>query len=130
MFLLDTNVVSEARRKAPAVVRWLQGADRRTLFLSVITIGEIARGVEIKRKTDEAFARRLSQWLDRLRLAYRVLPITDEIAIEWGSLSAARPLSEAAGLIAATARVHRLTLVSRDGVFTGAVELVDPWSGG
>jgi len=92
---------------------------------------EISRGVALKQKRDPKSAAHLSQWLQRLRRnhAGRILPITDEVALEWGRLSALRPRGAADAAIAATALVHGLTLVTRnvsDFEDCGVV-LVDPW---
>jgi predicted nucleic acid-binding protein len=131
MFLVDTNVISEARRGAEPAVRWLRSIDPRAIRLSVVTLAEIARGIALKQARDPNSAAHLSQWLQRLRRnhAGRILPITDEIALEWGRLSAQRPRGAADAAIAATALVHGLTVVTRnvlDFEDTGAL-LVDPW---
>jgi predicted nucleic acid-binding protein len=116
MYLVDTNVVSEARRGAPAAIDWLRSVDSETLFLSVITLGEIMRGIALKRKSDPAAGARLEDWLQTLRRDYarRILPIDDRVSIEWGRLSALRTRGDADGLIAATATVHGLSLVTRN----------------
>ena len=86
MFLVDTNIVSEARRGAAPAVRWLRSVDPRAIRLSVVTIAEIARGIALKRARDSTAATHLSQWLQRLRRQHagRILPITDEVALELG----------------------------------------------
>lgn len=116
MYLVDTNVVSEARRGAREAVEWLRSVDPEGLFLSVVTLGEIMRGVALKQKSDRAAGLRLADWLQTLRRDYarRILPIDDRIAIEWGRLSALRTRGDADGLIAATATVHGLSLVTRN----------------
>ena len=108
MYLVDTNVVSEARRGRREAVVFLQSVDPDGVFLSVVTLGEIMRGATLKQKNDPAAAARLIDWLQALRRGYgnRILPITDAIAIEWGRLAALRPRGDADGLIAATAIVH------------------------
>ena len=117
-FLLDTNVVSEARRpQGNADVRsWLSSAPGDSLFLSVLTVGEIRRGIERLRRRDEVQASVLEQWLDTLRRDYadRLLPVTSDIAEEWGRLNVPDPLPTVDGLLAATAAVHGLTLVTRN----------------
>ena len=87
MFLLDTNIISEARRRPPAAVDWLRSADPAKLYLSVITLGEIARGVAMKEREDRPAAGHLTVWLETLRrdFADRILPVTDAIALEWGA---------------------------------------------
>jgi len=121
-FLLDTNIPSEFRnlRPAPRVVRWLDSIDERSLFISVITLGELRKGCELlelgKRRHD------LERWLDievRDWFADRILPLTDAIADLWGRLEARRqrlglPLNTADGQIAATALEHNLTVVTRN----------------
>lgn len=132
MYLVDTNVVFEARRGAPEAVAWLRSIDPLSVYLSVITLGEIMRGVALKRKSDPRAASHLTLWLQTLRShhAGRVLPITDQIAVEWGKIAALRPRGEADGLIAATAIVHDLILVTRNvGDFADtSVPIVNPWN--
>ncbi|PSJ58403.1 type II toxin-antitoxin system VapC family toxin [Kumtagia ephedrae] len=132
MFLLDTNVVSAARKSDPAVVRWLVAHEHDGLWLSVVTLGEIASGVHQKRRRDPAAARYLERWLEGLRLQYRdrVLDIDDQVAVEWGRIDAIRTRGTADGLIAATAIVHGVAVVTRnvaDFRDTG-VALFNPWS--
>src|SRR3984893_2811141 len=84
------------------------------MHLSVITLGEIMRGIALKEKSDPQAAARLTAWLQTLRHHYtdRILPITDQIAVEWGRVAALRPRGDADGLIAATAIVHCFMLVT------------------
>lgn len=117
MYLLDTNVVSELRKPRPhgAVLAWLQGIDDGQLFLSAVTIGEIQAGIEVTREQDGAKAAELEAWLDRVAASYNVLPM-DAIAFrEWGRLTHRKSdtLLEDA-MIAATARQHNLTVVTRN----------------
>ena len=131
-YLLDTCVLFEARRRSAPAVAWLQAADPVTLFLSVITVGEIAKGIAVRERTDPVAAVALGRWLDGIRTIYtdRVLPIDDAVATAWGHLMARRSLPVPDGLIAATARVHNLTLVTRnvaDFADTG-VDVVNPWT--
>lgn len=131
MYLIDTNVLSEARRGSPQAVGWLRSVDPDRLHLSVITLGEIMRGIALKERSDPQTAARLSAWLAGLRQdhAARILPVTDRIAVEWGRLSALRPRGGADGLIAATAIVHDLVVVTRnmtDFADSGAACL-NPW---
>lgn len=131
MYLIDTNVLSEARRGTPEALGWLRAADPQRLYLSVITLGEIMRGIALKERSDPQAASHLSAWLARLRRdhATRILPVSDRIAVEWGRLSALRPRGGADGLIAATAIVHDLIVVTRnmpDFADTGAACL-NPW---
>lgn len=132
MYLVDTNVVSEARRGSPEAVSWLRAVDPEQIFLSVITLGEIMRGVALKQKSDPRTAGRLAEWLETLRRdhAGRILAVTDRIAIEWGRLAAQRPRGDADGLIAATAIVHDLIVVTRNArdFESAGVGVIDPWS--
>ena len=115
MYLIDTCVVSEARRRTPQAVAWLRAARSETLFLSVITIGEITRGVMMKLRTDPPTAGVLLRWLDELRFVYseRILPVDDAVATSWGRMMAQRTRPFADALIAATAQVHNKVLVTR-----------------
>nr|WP_294508637.1 type II toxin-antitoxin system VapC family toxin [uncultured Rhodopila sp.] len=132
MYLLDTCMISEARRKSPPAVMWLQKAQSDTLYLSVITIGEVTKGVMMKLRTDPPAAASLLRWLDELRLVYaaRILPVDDAVATGWGRLMAQRSRPVADALIAATAKVHNKVLVTRnvaDFEDTG-VDVIDPWA--
>lgn len=132
-FLLDTNVVSEPRRRRPdsQVVAWLRDQDPDLLFVSVLTLGEIAFGAEARARRDPAAGRSLSAWLSSIRTEYadRVLPVTGDIAETWGRLGGRRPLPVIDGLLAATAVVHRFTLVTRNVRDFRDLEigLLDPW---
>lgn len=134
MYLVDTNVVSEARRGTPQAVSWLRSVDPVSIHLSALTLGEIMRGIALKQKSDPRAAAHLTEWLRKLRYdhADRILPVTDEIAVEWGRIAAIRPRGDIDGLIAATAIVHDLILVTRnvrDFDDTGAA-VIDPWEAG
>lgn len=131
MYLLDTNIVSEARRGTPEAVAWLRSVQGRVLFLSVVTLGEIQRGILLKARKDPKTAAILANWLAVLREDHRdaILPISDAVALEWGRLSAERSRPPADELIAATARVHDLILVTRNVAdFEDAgVKVINPW---
>jgi predicted nucleic acid-binding protein len=131
-YLVDTCVISEARRRSPETVAWLSAVDPLTLFLSVITIGEIAKGIALREGTDPVATASLDRWLDGLRSLYadRILPIDAAVAVARGHLMVRRTLPVPDGLVAATARVHNLTLVTRnvaDFADTGVV-VVNPWA--
>jgi toxin FitB len=118
MFLIDTVTISELRRRQrdPVVMAWF-GRQRATdLFLSVITIGEIERGIARQRATDPSFARALAAWLDGVLALYgeRILPFDLQTARRWGALSAALGNRSADLMIAATALEHGLTVVTRN----------------
>ncbi len=118
MWLLDTMVLSELRKRNPDpdVVSWLATAPEKSLFISVVTVSEIQRGIAQQRNRDAAFAGRLQQWLDTLLRSYgdRVLPVTPEIACCWGELSASVGHDGADVIIAATAMHHGLSVVTRN----------------
>lgn len=137
-FLLDTNVVSEwtKPRPNPGVVDWLAKVDEDTVYLSVVTFAELRHGIERlpsgKRRTQ------LDEWLRAdlpLRFERRILPVDAAVADQWGHLvarseSKGRPLHAMDALIAATAEVHALTLVTRNSSDFAEVarSVVDPWT--
>lgn len=133
-FLLDTNVISELRRKQPdpGVLRWLGRVQDERLYLSVLTIGEIRRGIE--RSSDAVARHRLTQWLEGTLLPWlgsQLLPVDVAVAECWGRLCgvAERPLPAIDSLLAATAIAHSLTLVTRnvaDFDFPG-LSVFNPW---
>ena len=132
MVLVDTNVVSEARRGAREAVSWLNAVDPSSVFISVVTIGEIQRGIVNKQKRDGRPPSRLIDWLEALQSSYgdRILPIDAPTAVEWGRMSAVMRRPDADGLIAATALLHGLALATRnvaDFKDTG-LTLINPWS--
>ena len=117
MFLLDTNVVSELRRPRPhrAVLDWIADVPAEQLFVSAVTVGEIQAGIEITREQDGAKAEELEVWLDKVLVSYGVLPMDAPTFREWARLMHQRSntITEDA-MIAATAIVHRLTVVTRN----------------
>jgi len=133
-YLLDTNVISELRKGERAdsnVTAWFADIADEEIFLSVLTIGEIRRGIESVRRRDPDSAAALDRWLALLSEAHgdRILPIDRAIAEEWGRMNVPDPLPVVDGLLAATARVLDLTLVTRNvaDVEGASVELLDPF---
>lgn len=133
-YLLDTCVLSELRKPKsnPGVAEWMDGIEPDEVFLSVLTLGEIRRGIELRRAKDQAAARALERWLNGLEAHYadRILPITDAIADRWGRLSPNQPLPVTDGLIAATALEHKLTVVTRntDDFLRSGANILDPFT--
>ncbi len=132
-YLLDTNIISEARRSRadPGVLAFLSASESDLLFVSVLTLGELRKGVAIKRRTDPADADRINAWAEGIaaNFADRLLPVDAAVARVWGDLSAARSVPVIDGLLAATALVHGLTMVtrnSRDFQFAN-LAVVNPW---
>jgi predicted nucleic acid-binding protein len=138
-FLLDTNCISEIVRAKPepSVVEWLEATEETMLNLSVLTLGEIRKGLaglaQGKRRT------RLESWLEvelQTRFAGRILPVDTAIADRWGVIATeakrrGKALSVIDGLLAATALHHNLTVVSRNASdFMGVqVQVLNPWEG-
>lgn len=115
--MLDTNVVSELRKPKPhgAVVQWLQDAADTDLHISAVTIGEIQAGIELTRAQDETKATEIEQWLELVSTSYNVIPMDASAFRAWARLMhrASDTLYEDA-MIAATARVHNLVVVTRN----------------
>ncbi|ESY80526.1 plasmid stabilization protein [Mesorhizobium sp. LNHC221B00] len=131
MYLLDTNIVSDVQRRLPKPTEWLASVDPTSVNLSVITLGDIERGIIKLRKAEPERATRLDLWLRELRRdnADRILAVTEDVALAWGRITAGRTRGSADTLIAATALVHDLILVTRntaDFDDTG-VTVLDPW---
>jgi predicted nucleic acid-binding protein len=134
-FLLDTNVISEIRKRDrahPNVARWVARTPIEDIGTSVIVLAEIRRGIELKRRSDLEQAGLLDRWFSqmRARLQDRVLLIDEPIAESWAVLSVPDPLPLIDGLLAASAKVHGLTLVTRNvaDVARTGVALLDPFS--
>ena len=117
MFLLDTNVVSELRRAKPhgAVLAWIRSVNDADLNVSAVTLGELQAGVELTREQDEVKARELQDWVDFVAVSYNVLPMDGAAFRMWAKLIHRKSdtLNEDA-MIAAVARIHRLTVVTRN----------------
>jgi toxin FitB len=133
MYLLDTNVVSELRKPKPhgAVVAWLESVDDAKLFLSAVTLGEIQSGIELTRDQDSKKAAEIDEWLDLVAASYNVLPMDAAVFRLWARLMHRKSdtLYEDA-MISATARVHGLTVVTRNVADFKAlgVELFNPFA--
>jgi toxin FitB len=113
------------------VLAWFESVPASELFLSVLVIGEIRQGIERLRPRDPLQADALEQWLGTLNrdFADRILPVTTLVAEAWGRLNAPTPLPAIDGVLAATALVHELTLVSREAerLQRAAVPMLNPW---
>ena len=134
-FLIDTNVISELRKKNRAnrgVISWFDSVDADLLYLSVLVVGELRRGIELIRRRDVVAAQNLEVWFLRLKSEFsdRVLEITGEIAELWGLLGLQRPLPPIDGMLAATALHHGLVLVTRNvsDVESSTVQILNPFT--
>jgi predicted nucleic acid-binding protein len=117
MYLLDTNIVSELRRPRPhgAVLAWLEGVADADLYLSAVTIGEIQAGIETTREQDAAKAVEIEAWLEQVAQTYNVLDMNADVFRAWAKLmhrKSGEIIEDA--MIAATAAVHGLTVVTRN----------------
>jgi len=135
-YLVDTNVISELRkgqRCNPGVASWFAEVAAGDIYLSALTVGEIRKGIESIRRRDEERAQALDAWLGELLESHadRILPVDEVIAEQWGRFNVPDPLPVLDSLLAATASVHGLTLVTRnlkDVELTG-VDCLNPFSG-
>jgi hypothetical protein len=134
-FLIDTNVLSELRKKEranPGVQHWFASAAGESLYLSALVIGEVRNGIERLRRRDPVAADHLERWLAKVKtdMAGRILPVTTPIADRWGRLNAPDPLPVIDSLLAATALEHDLVLVTRnvDDVKRTGVRLLNPFT--
>lgn len=139
-YLLDTNVISEliSRRPDPNVISWIDGLDPDTVYLSVITIGEIQKGVE--KLPDTESKQTIQEWLHNnllLRFQGRIVPITTSVALAWGTLTAAlerngRLLPAIDSLVAAIAREGGYVLVTRNvrDCAGAGIPIINPWDEG
>ena len=116
-YLLDTNVVSELRKPRPhgAVLAWIENLQEDQLFVSAVTVGELQIGVERVRRHNPAKALEIERWIDRIAASHEILPMDATCFREWARIMEGRSthLVEDA-MIAATARVHRLTVATRN----------------
>lgn len=135
-YLLDTNILSETRRKQSdqRVIDFLSATDPSALYISVLTLGELRKGVALKKRTDPDTAKRLGHWVDGLEYSFadRILGIDAATATVWGELSAQRPRPVIDTLLAATAIAHELIFVTRNtsDVQDTKANLLNPWKKG
>jgi predicted nucleic acid-binding protein len=119
IYLIDTNIISEirkGRRCNPNVAAWYAALDDSDIYVSVLVLGEIRKGIERARQNDPSQARSLETWLSAVQHSFadHVLPVDRLVADEWGRMSAKRPVPSVDALLAATAKVHRMTLATRN----------------
>jgi predicted nucleic acid-binding protein len=134
-FLLDTNVLSELRKESrcDAGVRdWIETTTAEELFVSVLVLGDIRRGIERIRIRDQNQARALEKWLQSISTEFvdRILPVDERVADQWGRLGLRQPVPILDAFLAATALVHDLTVISRDedGFRNTGVTIINPFS--
>ena len=133
-YLLDTNVLSETRKKKadPGVISFLNSIDSASLFLSVLTIGELRKGVAVKMRTDPSAAKSIAAWVEGLEFGFtgQILTIDAATARLWGDWSCDRPRPVIDTLLAATAVLHGITFVTRNtrDVADIPVKLHNPWT--
>lgn len=135
-YLLDSNILSELRKREradPRVREWFAGIDDAELFLSVLTLGEIRRGIESIHRRDRPRALALNRWFHALVTGYetRILLVDQKVAEEWGRMNAVATLPAIDSLLAATARVNGLTVVTRNtkDITRTGVPCLNPFAG-
>jgi len=135
-YLIDTNVLSETRKRqpSPGVAGWITATPPGRMYISVLTMGEIEQGIaRIRGRGDWQQAVSLEQWLAKVEAAFadRILSLTLPVAKTWGRQSHARPLPVVDALIAATAQVHGLTVVTRNvkDYEHAGVQVLNPFEG-
>ena len=133
-YLIDTNVLSELRKTSPseAVVRWLISTSPESLFVSVLTLGELSHGVEVLRSHDSTNALYLERWIATIQTQFadRILGVDLEVAKYWAKISPQQPLGVIDGLLAATAIAHDLCVATRNtkDFERSGVELINPFA--
>jgi toxin FitB len=134
-YLLDTNVISEIRKRRPdpQVLAWYNSLAAEETFVSALTIGEIRQGIERLRRKDTEQADLLQRWLEGLRMSYadHIIAVDAVVAEEWGRMNVPGPLPVVDGLLAATAKARGLTLATRNVADLAGcgVALFNPWDG-
>lgn len=132
-YLVDTNIISELRRpkRSRAVVAWFSSVPADDLFLSVLTLGELRQGIGSLSRKDPAAADALERWFNGICADFseKILSVDAAVAEQWGRLSIKQPLPAIDGLLAATAAVHDLTIVTRNiaGFDRSGVALLNPF---
>lgn len=133
-YLLDTNVVSELSRKQPSkrVLGFIEDTESQALHISVLTLGELQKGVAVKRSSDPAGALQLATWIDAVkgRFTNRIFDLDLPTATIWGELSAGRSRPVVDTLLAASALAHGMILVTRNtrDVADTGVQILNPWT--
>jgi toxin FitB len=134
-YLLDTNVLSETRKREPAarLTDWIAATPPDRMHVSVLTLGEIEQGIaKVRGRGDQYQAAALERWLRNVQAGFgkRILPVTLPVAAAWGRQQLAQPLPVIDGLIAATARVHGMTVVTRNvkDFELAGVQVLDPFA--
>jgi toxin FitB len=135
-YLIDTNIISEVRKGSdcnPRVSAWYAPIEDESIYLSVLVLGEIRKGIERARPKEPSKARALETWLSIVSRSFaeRILPIDRAVADEWGRMSAKRSVSTVDALLAATAKVYGMTLVTRNtaDVADLGADVVNPFDG-
>jgi hypothetical protein len=133
-YLLDTNILAETRKRQPAagVIDWIEATAPDRMHVSVLTVGEIEQGIaKVRRRGDQYQAAALERWLRDVQAGFakRILPVTLAVAAAWGRQQQGQPLPVIDGLIAATARVHGMTVVTRNvkDFELAGVQVLDPF---
>lgn len=132
-YLLDTNVISETRKRVPDanVMSWFRETDEKKMHVSVLTLGEMQKGIARRRAADPHLAANLEHWLRGIEelFADRVIAIDAAVAKTWGEFQADGPLPVIDTLLAATAKVHKMSMITRNvkDVAATGIPIINPW---